>query len=195
MPARQNRPATAEVLLRDLSSQMEKYLNFLRIDLAPAILEPTPDRAYSMIDSIATGEDSRSWIIRLRTMLWWASLASAEEEWQHLHGVERPHPGSNLRGVWSMPSFLRHIGQSKDPNVSHAIQQGRKLRRFERQLGTGISLLLVAVLPTFRRLSLKEETRTIQLLRTTTHTHLIHVAQIVSPLYSQYLDLHEYRTV
>lgn len=82
MPARQNRPAIAEVLLRDLSSQIEKYLNFLRIDLAPAILEQTPNGANSTIDSIATGEDSRSWIVRLRTMLSWASLASAEERWQ-----------------------------------------------------------------------------------------------------------------
>lgn len=46
-----------------------------------AILEQMTG-AYSTIDSIATGEDSRSWIVRLRTMLSWASLASTEEQWE-----------------------------------------------------------------------------------------------------------------
>lgn len=71
MPARQNRLATAESLLHDISSQMEKYLNFLRVDLAPTVVERTkaPGAAYSTIDSIGTGEDSRSWIVRLRNIL------------------------------------------------------------------------------------------------------------------------------
>ncbi|OQD77428.1 hypothetical protein PENANT_c102G00568 [Penicillium antarcticum] len=165
MPARRNPPVTAECLLHDLSAQMGHFLRFLEVDLTPAIVETEATQVPSVVDLISQGVNSRTWILHLQTILRWYSLALEEEEWLHMQGFDRALPGSRIRGVWSMPSFLRHLGRSNDHNACSALQQGRKLRRFESEFGGGIALLLVLVLPTFRRLSLREEAKAMRLLR------------------------------
>ena len=189
MPTRRNPPVTAEVLLHDLSAQMEHFLRFLELDLTPAIAQTgaTSD-CPSVVDFISHGASSRSWILRLQTIFRWSSLALKEEEWLRTQGLDRALPGSHVRGVWSMPTFLRHLGRSNDHNACSDLQQGRKLRRFEIEFGEGIALLLAPVLPTFRRLSLREEARAIQLLRAS-HTEILSHAQGLLTSKSKYQTL------
>ncbi|KAJ5891354.1 uncharacterized protein N7473_007582 [Penicillium subrubescens] len=133
MPARQNPLITAESLFHDLSTQLERYLRFLEIDLTPVILQSKLDcDDPSAVDLISHGE----------------------EAWLQSQGLELALPGSHVRGVWSIPTFLRNEGRSKDHNASSNLRQGRKIRRFEKELGAGIALLLAIVLPSFRRLPL-----------------------------------------
>lgn len=159
MPPRRNPPVTAEGLLHDLSIRIEHLLRFLKADLSPAIAET------SLVDFISRGANQRPWILHLQTILRWSSLALEEEEWLRMQGLDLPRPGRQVRGIWSMPSFLRHLGRSNDHNACSALQQGRKLRRFEIEFGEGITLLFAPILPTFRRLSLTEEAKAMQLLR------------------------------
>ncbi|KAJ5473992.1 hypothetical protein N7475_003558 [Penicillium sp. IBT 31633x] len=161
MSPRRNPRVTAECLLHDLSIRMEHFLRFLEADLSPAIAE----NSTTVVDFVSRGASSRSWILHLQTILRWSSLALEEEEWLRMQGVDCPRPGRQVRGVWSMPSFLRHLRRSDDHNARSALQQGRKIRRFEVEFGEGIALLFAPVLPTFRRLSLTEEAKAIQLLR------------------------------
>ncbi|KAJ5654837.1 hypothetical protein N7490_001840 [Penicillium lividum] len=165
MASRRNPPVTAEGLLRDLSSQMKHMLDFLETDLTPAIIGPkVAQDSPCVVDLISAGASSSRWILRLRTILEWSSLASEEEHWLQAHEMELAPPGSRIQGVWLMPSFLRHLGRSNDHNARSDLQQGRKLRRLELKLGAGIALVLAPVMPTFRRLSLAEEAKFIQLL-------------------------------
>ncbi|CAG8887468.1 unnamed protein product [Penicillium egyptiacum] len=184
MPARRNPPVTAEGLLHDLSTQMERYLRFLEVDVSSAIAETNT----TVVDFISRGASSRLWILRLRTILRWSSLALEEEEWLRTQGLGRAHPGSQVRGVWSMPSFLRHLGRSNDHNACSDLQQGRKLRRFEIEFGEGIALLFTPVLPTFRRLSLTEEAKAIQLLKAS-HANILIDAQRLLHFKSKYQAL------
>ncbi|KOS37045.1 hypothetical protein ACN38_g12186 [Penicillium nordicum] len=185
MPARRNPPVTAEGLLHDLSTQMEHFLRFLEADVSPAFAETS---TASLVDFISHGASSRLWIRRLQTIFQWSSLALAEEEWLRMQGLDRAHPGSQVRGVWSMPSFLRHLGRSNDHNACSALQQGRKLRRFEIEFGEGIVILLAPVLPTFRRLSLIEEANAKQLLRAS-HVNILVNAQRLLHFKSKYQAL------
>lgn len=139
---------------------MEHFLRFLEADLSPAIAETST----TVVDFISRGASSRPWILHLQTILRWSSLALEEEEWLRMQGLDLPRPGRQVRGIWPMPSFLRHLGRSKDHNACSDLQQGRKLRRFEIEFGEGIALLFAAILPTFRRLSLIEEAKAMQLL-------------------------------
>ncbi|KAJ5752748.1 hypothetical protein N7520_009665 [Penicillium odoratum] len=165
MASLRNPPVTAEGLLRDLLFQMEHMLDFLETDLTPAIIGPKVTKdSPCVVDLISAGASSSRWILRLRTILEWSSLASEEEHWLQAHEMELAPPGSHIQGVWLMPSFLRHLGRSNDHNARSDLQQGRKLRRMEVKLGTGIALVLAPVMPTFRRLSLAEEAKFIQLL-------------------------------
>lgn len=179
MPARRNPRITAEGLLHDLSAQMQHFLMFLEVDLTPAIAEAgaTSDVPIA-VDFISRGPSSRLWILRLQTILRWSSMASEEEEWLQTQGLDIP--GNRARGVWSMPSFLCHLGRSKDHNARSDLQQGRKLRRFEHEFGEGIALLLAVVLPSFRRLSLREEAKAIQLLRVSHTNILFHMQRLAS---------------
>ncbi|OQE10119.1 hypothetical protein PENFLA_c001G08582 [Penicillium flavigenum] len=189
MPARRNPPVTAEGLLHDLSIQMEHFLRFLEVDLSPAIAEAgTTSEFPSLVDFISQGASSRSWILRLQTIFQWSSLALEEEEWLRTQGLDRPHPGSKVRGVWSMPSFLRHLGRSDDHNARSALHQGRKLRRFEIKFGEGIAIMLAPVLPTFRRLPLIEEAKAIELLRAS-HIDILDNAQRLLHFKSKYQAL------
>ncbi|KAJ5491947.1 hypothetical protein N7453_010044 [Penicillium expansum] len=189
MPPRRNPRITAEGLLHDLSAQMQHFLMFLEVDLTPAIAEAgTTSEFPSFVDFVSCGASSRLWILRLQTIFQWSSLALEEEEWLRRQGLDRVHPGNQVRGVWSMPSFLRHLGRSKDHNACSALQQGRKLRRFEIEFGEGIALLFAPVLPTFRRLSLIEEAKAMQLLRGS-HANILVNAQRLLPLKSKYQTL------
>lgn len=163
MASRRNPPVTAKGLLRDISFQMERLLEFLEADLTPAFMRPdfTKD-GLGVDDLISAGASSSSWIYRLQTILEWSSLASEEELWLQTQEMELAPPGSHIQGVWPMPSFLRHLGRSKVHKARSDLQQGRKLRRLEAEFGTGIALVLVPVMPTFRRLSLAEEAKFIQ---------------------------------
>ena len=162
MPSRRNPPVTAKGLLRDISFQMERSLEFLETDLTPAFIGPdfTKD-GLGVDDLISAGASSTAWMLRLRTILEWSSLASEEEHWLYAHNMESA-PTVSHRGVWLMPYYLRHLGRSKVHKARSDLQQGRKLRRLEAKFGTGIALVLVPVMPTFRRLSLAEEAKFIQ---------------------------------
>ena len=165
MASRRNPPVTAEALLQDLSSQMEHLLDFLETDLTPAIIGPNVTQdGPCVVDLISAGASSSRWILRLRTILEWSSLALEEELWLQAHEMELAPPGSHIQGVWLMPSFPRHLGRSNDHNARSDLQQGRKLRRLEAEFGTGIALVLAPVMPIFRRLSLAEEAKFIPLL-------------------------------
>lgn len=87
-----------------------------------------------------------------------------------------------------MPSFLRHLGRSNDHNARSDLQQGRKLRRLEAKFSTGIALVLAPVLPTFRRLSLAEEAKFIQLLGSD-YPSMIYEAQRLRTLKIKYQTL------
>jgi hypothetical protein len=168
---------------------MEHFLRFLEVDLTPAIVETEATiQVPSVVDLISHGASSRTWILRLQTIFLWSSLALEEEEWLWMQGLDRALPGSRIRGVWSMPSFLRHLGRSNDHNACSALQQGRKLRRFENEFGGGIALLLAPVLPTFRRLSLREEAKAMRLLRDR-HASIPFHAQRLLNLKSKYQAL------
>jgi hypothetical protein len=192
MPTRQNHVDNAEKLLHDLLAQLQNYLLFLETDLTPILLEhvlrSAEDPTARELSSI--GVNSNTWIEQLQNALQWTCLALGEEEWLQSQGADLPRPGSQLRGVFSMPSFLRAKGGAKNHNTFHALQQGRKLRRLENEFGTGFSLLLVPVLPTFRRLSLDEEHKLVQLLRTTDYANIILHAQSLTLLRSSYQGLH-----
>lgn len=182
MPARRNRPVTAEGLIQKLSAHMKHFLRFLEVDLTPAIAQ-TGHRP-----RVSSGASSSSWILHLQTILQWSSLALEEEKWLEMQGLDRPLPGSHIRGVWAMPTFLRYLGRSKDPDACSDLQQGRKLRRFENEFGEGITLLLAPVVPTFRRLSLREEARAIQLLKAS-HAEILSYAQRLRTSKSKYQAL------
>lgn len=188
MTPRHNTPITAERLLDDISAQMEHLLKFLEIDLTPAIVKPSSSEDYNVVDLISHGASSRLWISRLQTLIRWSSLALDEEEWLRKQGLVRGPPGNHIRGVWLMPSYLRHIGRSNDHNIRSDLQQGRKLRRLESELGPGIALLFIPVLPSIRRLSLSEEVRTIQLLRSD-HLNILYEARMLYNLRTKYQQM------
>ena len=181
MPARRNLPITAGGLLHDLSAQLDRFLIFLEVDLTPALAETgaTSDVPIA-VDFISRGTSSRLWILRIQTALRWSSMALEEERWLRMQGLDGVPAGNHMHGVWSMPSFLRHLGRSKDHNARSDLQQGRKLRRFENEFGEGITFFLAVVLPSFRRLSLREEAKAIRLLRTTHTNILVHVQRFSS---------------
>lgn len=192
MPARRNQVDNAEKLLYDLSAQLQSYFLFLKTDLTSILLQQSVRAAEdpTATDLSLFGVNSHTWVKQLLNVLQWTCLALAEEEWLQLQGVGLPRPGSHLGGVWSMPSFLRSKGEEKNHNTLHALQQGRKLRRFETEFGVGFSLLLIPVLPAFRRLSLDEERRVVQLLRAADPANIIPSAKSLALLRSTYQSLH-----
>jgi hypothetical protein len=192
MPTRRNQVDNAERLLHDLSAQLQSYLLFLEADLTSILLEHSKraEEDPTANDLSLFGVNSHTWVNQLRNVLQWTCLALEEEEWLQSQGADVPRPGSQLRGVWSMPSFLRSKGGEKNHNTLHALQQGRKLRRFETEFGAGFSLLLIPVLPTFRRLALDEERRVMQVLRTADPAKIIPSAKSLALLRSTYQSLH-----
>lgn len=192
MATRRNQVDNAEKILYDLSAQLQNYLLFLQTDLTSILLQHSVRAAEDPTanDLSLFGVNSHTWVKQLLNVLQWTCLALGEEEWLQSQGVDLPRPGSQLRGVWSMPSFLRSKGGGKNHNTVHALQQGRKLRRFETEFGAGFSLLLIPVLPTFRRLSFHEERRLVQLLRAADTANIISSAKSLTLLRSTYQSLH-----
>jgi hypothetical protein len=189
MPARRNPPITADALLHNLVAQSERFLEFLEVDLTPVIVgNSATGEGPSPVDLLSHGASARPWILQLQTILRWSSLALEEERWLQTQGVDRALPGNHIRGVWSMPSFLRHLGLSDDHNAQSDLQQGRKLRRFETKFGAGLALLMVPVMPIFRRLSLGEEAKVVQLLETD-YSSILLKAQMLSNLKLSYQTL------
>ncbi|KAJ6126420.1 hypothetical protein N7523_002032 [Penicillium sp. IBT 18751x] len=189
MPARRNPPITADGLLSNLIAQMERFLEFLEVDLTPVIMgNSATGKGPSPVDLMAHGASLRPWILQLQKILWWSSLAMEEERWLQIQGLDQALPGNHIRGVWSMPSFLRHLGLKDDHNARSDLQQGRKLRRFEIKFGAGIALLMVPVMPGFRRLSLSEEAKVVQLLETD-YSSILLKAQMLSNLKMSYQTL------
>ena len=140
----------------------------------------------SVVELITRGENSRRWISQLQSIFTWSSLAIEEEEYLLPYGLE-PN-SSHIRGVWSMPLFLRYKGLLEDHKIRNALSQGWKLRRFETKFGVGISLLMALVLPDFWRLSLDEEGKTMELLNTH-RVEFCHQAQRLSRLRTKYQKL------
>jgi hypothetical protein len=64
-----------------------------------------------------------------------------------------------------MARFIQEEMLPSNHNTKKALQNARRLFRFESQFGPGITLLLIPVLPTFRVLTLAEEARAIQMLQ------------------------------
>ncbi|KAJ5330559.1 hypothetical protein N7476_000342 [Penicillium atrosanguineum] len=189
MPVRRNPSVTADGLLHNLVVQMERLLKFLEVDLTPVIVgNSATGEGPSPVDLMPHGASSRPWILHLQTILWWSSLALEEERWLQTHGLDRALPGNHIRGVWSMPSFLRHLGLTNDHNVRSDLQQGRKLRRLETKFGAGIVLLMVPVMPSFRRLSLGEEAKVVQLLEAD-YSSILLKARMLSNLRMKYQTL------
>ena len=187
MPTRRNEPVTANGLLDALSFQLDHFLRFMEIDLTPAFVETDgTHEGPSVVELITHGENSRRWISQLQAIFTWSALAIEEEKYLLPYGLEPS--SSHIRGVWSMPSFLRYIGRSEDHKMRNALSQGRKLRRFETKFGAGIALLMAPVLPDFRRLSLDEEGKTIELLKTH-RVEFCHQAQRLSRLRIKYQKL------
>lgn len=164
MSPRRNPQVTAEGLLQDIAAQIDLLARFVEIDLTPAMIYTSPTDRDRALGLISQGGSSRAWIKNLYEVCRWSSIASAEEEWLQELGIEGICRDNRLRGVWSMPSFLRDLGLSNDQNITSDLKQGRKVKRFEMKLGPGIALLIVPVMPIFRRLKREEEARTIELL-------------------------------
>lgn len=164
MSPRRNPQVTAEGLLQDIAAQIDLLARFVEIDLTPAMIYTSPTDRDRALGLISQGGSSRAWIKNLYEVCRWSSIASAEEEWLQELGIEGICRDNRLRGVWSMPSFLRDLGLSNDQNITSDLKQGRKVKRFEMKLGPGIALLIVPVMLIFRRLKREEEARTIELL-------------------------------
>lgn len=165
MSSRRNQKITAEGLLQDIVAQMSLLDRFVEIDLTPVLVHIDPADRDRALGLISQGASSCAWVKHLYEICRWVSLASAEEGWLQEQGIEGVCQDNRLRGVWSMPSFLRHLGLSNDQNIASDLKQGRKVKRLETKLGLGISLLMVPVMPIFRRLNREEEAKAIELLR------------------------------
>jgi hypothetical protein len=81
-----------------------------------------------------------------------------------------------------MASFIQEEGLLDNENTKKSIQHGRRLMRFEREFGHGITLLWLPVLPALRRLSLSEETRIMGMLRDGDFAYVAHRAQLLARL-------------
>ncbi|KAF3399900.1 hypothetical protein F1880_008383 [Penicillium rolfsii] len=77
----------------------------------------------------------------------------------------KPTPCLGSHRLGTMATFIRQEGLPDNHNTKKALQHRRTLMRFESQFGSGITLLLIPVLPAFRSLSLAEEARAIELLQ------------------------------
>ena len=95
---------------------MEHFSRFLEADLSLAIVETS-----TAVDFISCGASLRLWIVCLQTILRWSSLALEEEEWLWTQGLDCAHPKSQVRGIWSILSFLHHLGRLSDHNACSAL--------------------------------------------------------------------------
>lgn len=179
---------TAENLLTDLSTQLDSFIRFLKIDLTPIIPGGGPgewgsDRASELV---ATGRNTHCWIQRLQDIHHWTNLALWEEDWLQRSGGSMPKPCSRSHRLGTMATFIQREGLPNHPKTTKAIQLGRKLRRFESEFGYGITLLFIPVLPAFRCLSLTEEARVIEILLGGGFSNVMHQVQTLACLRFDY---------
>ena len=172
-------PVTAENILTDLSKQLDSFIRFLKTDLTPVILggglgERSGERASELV---ATGRNTQCWIQRLQEIHHWTNLALWEEDWLHRSGGSKPRACSGSHRLGTMATFIQQEGLPSNSNTTKAIQLGRKLRRFESRFGYGITLLFIPVLPAFRRLSLAEEARAMEILGCGGFPNITHQSQ------------------
>lgn len=151
----------------DISNQLDSFIRFLKIDLSPVIRGGGPGQRVGDRSSelAATGRNTHCWIERLTQIHDWTNLALWEEDWLQRSGGSKPQPCSRSHRLGTMATFIQQVGLPNNSNTTKAIQLGRKLRRFESEVGYGITLFLIPVLPSFRSLSLAEEARVIEILR------------------------------
>ncbi|CAG8897863.1 unnamed protein product [Penicillium nalgiovense] len=90
----------------------------------------------------------------------------------------------------TMAPFIQEEGLPDNHNTKKALQHGRRLMRFEREFGHGITLLLLPVLSAFRSLSIGEEARTMEMLRSSDSAYVAHLAQSLARLRLNYQCIH-----
>ncbi|CAI7613019.1 unnamed protein product [Penicillium viridicatum] len=185
-------PATAERLLTDLSTQLDMLIRFLKVDLTSVILEGNSlqEETRRATELVATGKNTQCWIQRLHDVHQWTNLALWEQDWLQRTGRNEstPCPGSHRFGT--MAAFIQEEGLSDNHNTKKALQHGRRLMRFEREFGHGITLLLLPVLPALRSLTQAEEARTMEMLRDGNSAYVAHLGQLLARLRFNYQYIH-----
>ncbi|CAG8210208.1 unnamed protein product [Penicillium nalgiovense] len=185
-------PATAERLLTDLSTQLDMFSRFLKVDLTSIILEGDLVQGESRraTELLATGKNTQCWIQRLQEIHQWTNLALREQDWLQRTGRNEPTPCSGSHRFGTMAAFIQEEGLSDTHNTKKALQHGRRLMRFEREFGHGITLIWLPVLPALRCLSLAEEARTIEMLGSSDFAYVAHRAQLLARLRFNYQCIH-----
>lgn len=179
--------ATGESILADLLAQLNSFVCFLRIDLSPVIsLGPAAGGSQRALERIAMGQNTTCWIERLQDIHTWTNLALWEQDWICRTGGNKPSPCLGSHRLGTMAAFIRQEGLPDNHNTKKALQHGRRVMRFEALFGTGITLLFIPVLPAFRRLSLAEEARTVELLQGNEFTNVRMWAQFLAQLRLDY---------
>ncbi|CAG8205773.1 unnamed protein product [Penicillium salamii] len=148
-------PATAERLLTDLSIQLDLFIHFLRLDLTIVILRQGERRRATEL--IGMGKNTQYWMQRLQDVHQWTNLALREQNWLQRTGRNKPTPCSGPHRFGTMTAFIQEEGLTDNHNTKKRLQHGRRLVRFEREFGHGITLLWSSILPALRGLSLSEE--------------------------------------
>ncbi|KZN94040.1 hypothetical protein EN45_042280 [Penicillium chrysogenum] len=185
-------PATAETLLADLSPQLDMFIRFLKADLTSTILEGDLVRGKTRraTELLAPGKNTKCWIQRLQEVHQWTNLALWEQDWLQRTGQNEPTPCSGSHRFGTMAPFIQEEGLPDNHNTKKALQHGRRLMRFEREFGHGITLLLLPVLSAFRSLSQAEEARTMEMLRDGNSAYVAHLAQSLARLRLNYQCIH-----
>jgi hypothetical protein len=75
-------PIATEILLADLSAQLNLFLSFLKADLSSVILVGLAERGcYRAAVRIGKGTNTFCWIQRLQEIHYWTNLALWEQDW------------------------------------------------------------------------------------------------------------------
>ncbi|CAG7927814.1 unnamed protein product [Penicillium olsonii] len=185
-------PATAERLLTDLSIQLDFFIRFLRLDLTSVILEGDSKQGERRraTELIGMGKNTQCWMQRLQDVHQWTNLALREQDWLRRTGGNEPTPCAGPHRFGTMAAFIQEEGLSDNHNTKKALQHGRRLVRFEREFGPGITLLWLPVLPALCSLSLSEEARTMEMLRDADFACVAHRAQRLTRLRLNYQCIH-----
>ncbi|CAG8061057.1 unnamed protein product, partial [Penicillium salamii] len=139
---------------------------------------------------IGMGKNTQCCIQRLQNVHHWTNLALREQDWLQRTGGNEPTPCSGPHRFGTMAAFIEEEGLSDNHNTKKALQHGRRLVRFEREFGPGITLLWLPVLPALCSLSLCEEARTMEMLRDGNFACVAHRAQRLTRLRFNYQCIH-----
>lgn len=195
MSTRKNIPITAERLLNCILIRLLDVRNFFSKDLT-ALISTTQLRDGEdprMIGLNSIGNDSGSWEGRLKTILSWTSIALREQRWLREQGLDPlASIACGVRRHGTMHTFIHQEGLPDKASTTHALQQGRKILRLEHAIGSSISLLLLPVLPEFRRLPSGEEFKFSEILRNGEFKEITNMAFKLCELRSNYQSAHEY---